>query len=546
MAGDYHASQDDPADGPILPLLSPHRIVGNHYASKIGSHAAQILPVPDVMEGKGAATVTVAPLNNAAAAQIICRFYLCGVCRFGTSCRFIHPDGGPSNDTTSITSSTSTSTTDRQQQPAKADPTANRKSTTSSVDLSRWIDAPVFVPASRLQYNPSTVKAIGFTGHQQDSAPAEEEDGEEEEEEDEDDEEEEEEEELVEVEDERDGEADNEEEEEEEEEEEDEDEKTGGEGEGGGAVGNASPDSPLSYANVVTMNNNHNGGKEAEEAVAAALADGTLCPFYEADGICPLYACPYPHGELCELCQKYCLHPQDREQQRRHNADCIKQHERDMEHAFAVQRSRDKSCGICLEVVMEKRAREQRFGILPNCKHTFCLSCIRTWRKATNFANKIKRGCPTCRVPSDFVCPSFVWVECGEEKERLIATYKQACNSTDCMHFKKGTATCPFGNKCFYRHALPSGDLVDVGAPSRRRNPLRCRARHRDLDHEDSIQLQEFFATLLAPQSWMLEEYMSLFSELDESDDDLYSGRGGGFPSDSSEDDDFLFHSVYM
>uniref|UniRef100_A0A182N0R0 RING-type E3 ubiquitin transferase n=1 Tax=Anopheles dirus TaxID=7168 RepID=A0A182N0R0_9DIPT len=492
-----------------------------------------------MMEGKGGATVTVAPLNNAAAAQIVCRFFRLGACRFGTSCRFIHPADGE----TSSTSASAASTEQPQQRQEKADTNANLKST-SSVDLSRWIDAPVFVPASRLQYNASavqvaTAKAIraakaALTAHQQDSAPRQTAEDEEDEEEEEEEEEDEEEEDDDEADDELDDEADNEEDEEEEE-----------HGDVDGAVGYASPDSPLSYANVVTMNNNHNGGKEADEAAAAALTAGEadLCPFYEADGVCPLYKCPYPHGQLCELCQKHCLHPHDREQQRRHNAECIKQHERDMEHAFAVQRSRDKSCGICLEVVMEKRAREQRFGILPNCKHTFCLSCIRTWRKATNFANKIKRGCPTCRVPSDFVCPSFVWVECGEEKDRLIATYKQACNSTDCMHFKKGAATCPFGNKCFYRHALPSGELVDVGAPSRRRNPNRRRNRDRDLNREESLQLQEFFASLLAPQGWMLEEYISLFSELDESDDDLdfISGRGGGFPSDSSDyDDDYI------
>jgi hypothetical protein len=62
-----------------------------------------------------------------------------------------------------------------------------------------------------------------------------------------------------------------------------------------------------------------------------------------------------------------------------------------MELSFAVARSKDKTCGVCFEVVMEKPPREQRFGILPNCNHCFCLTCIRKWRQAKQFENKIIR-----------------------------------------------------------------------------------------------------------------------------------------------------------
>lgn len=57
----------------------------------------------------------------------------------------------------------------------------------------------------------------------------------------------------------------------------------------------------------------------------------------------------------------------------------------------ALARSREQTCGICYEVVMEKPERENRFGILPNCNHCFCLSCIRKWRQARQFENKIIR-----------------------------------------------------------------------------------------------------------------------------------------------------------
>ena len=104
------------------------------------------------------------------------------------------------------------------------------------------------------------------------------------------------------------------------------------------------------------------------------------------------------------------------------------QHEEDMELSFAIARSKDKTCGICMEVciiitrlkrhshfklvrshvfisyktvtvknfplqtVMEKKpSSERRFGILSNCNHIFCLSCIRKWRSAKQFENKTIR-----------------------------------------------------------------------------------------------------------------------------------------------------------
>jgi E3 ubiquitin-protein ligase makorin len=66
--------------------------------------------------------------------------------------------------------------------------------------------------------------------------------------------------------------------------------------------------------------------------------------------------------------------------------------EKDMEESFAFQRSKEMSCGICMEVVMEKEPpNERRFGILSHCCHCFCLSCIRKWRQAKQFENKVVR-----------------------------------------------------------------------------------------------------------------------------------------------------------
>lgn len=69
---------------------------------------------------------------------------------------------------------------------------------------------------------------------------------------------------------------------------------------------------------------------------------------------------------------------------------CMLTFEHEMEKAFAFQASQDKVCSICMEVILEKAsASERRFGILSNCNHTYCLSCIRQWRCAKQFENPI-------------------------------------------------------------------------------------------------------------------------------------------------------------
>lgn len=155
-----------------------------------------------------------------------------------------------------------------------------------------------------------------------------------------------------------------------------------------------------------------------------------------------------------------------------------------MENAFAVARSKEKTCGICMETVMDKPKGEARFGILPNCNHCFCLSCLRTWRQAKQFEHKIIRyailslslalfiflvqkdnaflflffrACPECRQTSDFICPSRFWVETMEEKQKLLSDYRDALNSKECKYFKRGEGECPFGNKCFYSHTTADG-----------------------------------------------------------------------------------------
>lgn len=169
-------------------------------------------------------------------------------------------------------------------------------------------------------------------------------------------------------------------------------------------------------------------------------------------------SCAYVHGDTCDMCGYQVLHPVDVEQRAEHVRACIEAHEKDMELSFAVQRSLDKVCGICMELVYGRPSpNDSRFGILSNCNHAYCLKCIRRWRAAKVFRNRVIKSCPQCRVASDLVVPSEFWVEDEEEKQKLIQAYKEAMSHMTCSFFAEGRARCRFGEKCFYHHENPEG-----------------------------------------------------------------------------------------
>jgi len=217
---------------------------------------------------------------------------------------------------------------------------------------------------------------------------------------------------------------------------------------------------PKSWAQVV------NADVMAE--VTIEEAESQLCPFSLMEECRYGENCAYVHGLICDMCNQPILHPSHEAQRRNHQKTCMKQHEADMEQAFAVAKSKDRTCGICMEVVVEKMPKtEARFGIMPNCNHCFCLSCLRKWRQAKQFENKIIRACPECRQTSDYICPSKYWMDTPEEKEKLFESYRANLTKKECKYFNKGQGECPFGNKCFYRHANKDGEDVDVGPPQK-------------------------------------------------------------------------------
>jgi len=222
---------------------------------------------------------------------------------------------------------------------------------------------------------------------------------------------------------------------------------------------------PRSWAQVVNTGITYPGCE-----LTIAEAESLLCPFFRVGECRYGVGCAYVHGQQCDYCGQAVLHPTHLDQRRGHLAECLQEHERDMELSFAVARSKEKTCGICMETVLDKPKGEARFGILPNCNHCFCLPCIRKWRQAKQFEHKIIRACPECRQTSDYICPSRFWVETPEEKGRLLTDYKKNLNQKECKYFNKGVGECPFGNKCFYQHADKDGRKVDVGPPKK---PLR-------------------------------------------------------------------------
>ncbi|XP_068163516.1 probable E3 ubiquitin-protein ligase makorin-1 isoform X2 [Antennarius striatus] len=193
-----------------------------------------------------------------------------------------------------------------------------------------------------------------------------------------------------------------------------------------------------------------------------------LCP-YAAVGECRYgINCAYLHGDVCDMCGLQVLHPTDISQRSEHTKACIEAHEKDMELSFAIQRSKDMMCGVCMEVVFEKaNPSERRFGILSNCSHCYCLKCIRKWRSAKQFESKIIKSCPECRITSNFVIPSEYWVEDKDDKQKLIQKYKDGMRNKPCRYFDEGRGTCPFGANCFYKHAFPDGRLEEAQPPRR-------------------------------------------------------------------------------
>jgi E3 ubiquitin-protein ligase makorin len=209
----------------------------------------------------------------------------------------------------------------------------------------------------------------------------------------------------------------------------------------------------------------------------ASPALQSLCWEYYNHGVCSQQqqqindgehgngGCQLAHGDWCETCDHYALHPVDMNAREAHVIECYARHAR----LKAIRRSAHVECGICMERVTEKsNPAERRFGLL-NCEHAFCLSCIRNWRQQYATGADVEqalRTCPVCRTTAHFITPTSVWPATPEEREAIISGYKHKLQEIHCRHFNYGEGACPFGTSCMYRHAYLDGRLEE-SAPRR-------------------------------------------------------------------------------
>lgn len=154
-------------------------------------------------------------------------------------------------------------------------------------------------------------------------------------------------------------------------------------------------------------------------------ADQPICSFAAA-GECPHgVSCRRIHGDLCPTCRKHCLHPFRPQEREEHMSTCEKR----QKHLEALTHSQEIECSVCLEKILSKpTAAERKFGILSECDHPFCVSCIRNWRSTSRAsgmdANSALRSCPICRKLSYFVIPSVIWYSSKEDKQEIVESYK--------------------------------------------------------------------------------------------------------------------------
>ncbi|KAL1491755.1 hypothetical protein ABEB36_012305 [Hypothenemus hampei] len=115
----------------------------------------------------------------------------------------------------------------------------------------------------------------------------------------------------------------------------------------------------------------------------------------------------------------------------------------------------EKICSICLEDILQKPyTSEHTFGILPDCNHCFCFTCINDWRGNITNLRRMNRSCPVCRQKIEFIFPSSTWFESNEEKQLFISQEKTKMGQINCPYFQKKNSHCPFGSKCLYLHTL--------------------------------------------------------------------------------------------
>uniref|UniRef100_A0A6B2LHD8 RING-type E3 ubiquitin transferase n=1 Tax=Arcella intermedia TaxID=1963864 RepID=A0A6B2LHD8_9EUKA len=146
------------------------------------------------------------------------------------------------------------------------------------------------------------------------------------------------------------------------------------------------------------------------------------------------------------------MFPFDDEQNEKHIFECQEMRQLESE----LEQSKLFKCEICKNNVFESN---NRFGLLTECSHCFCLQCIKDWRSETQ-----KSECPVCNIVSHFVVPSNIMVTDKKRKNYIIQNYKEKMRQIPCKYFDGGKGTCKFGTNCHYSHIDESAP-VSMDAP---------------------------------------------------------------------------------
>lgn len=121
------------------------------------------------------------------------------------------------------------------------------------------------------------------------------------------------------------------------------------------------------------------------------LKKTSLCRTYEKDGFCMDQVkneCNLIHGDLCDICDQYSLHPFNEKEREQHLKNCIEFY--------------DNVCAICLDNLHGKLC-----GALNNCNHIYCLECIKSWHEYSK-KNCDYILCPKCRIKFDNIKPFYI------------------------------------------------------------------------------------------------------------------------------------------
>lgn len=190
----------------------------------------------------------------------------------------------------------------------------------------------------------------------------------------------------------------------------------------------------------------------------------------------------------------------------------------------------DTTCGICLENV--HNTQHKQFGLLSGCNHIFCHTCLMQWRRRSEVSSSLRRVCPTCREPSNYVIPSTTFPANPSQKDTIVQNYKQKCSTIPCRRFVDGKlGSCPFGRDCFFAHKDENGvDVKDRDKTMQELFEERERHRSRRNDRESDLDMIAEVLIMRALQLQLIggERQRPRDQDIDNDDDDGEIDSVGG------------------